>query len=134
MELTSETAAEKGCDQSNASSASTMVTTRGRPSARTATGRTRRSDGFVLAGELLHYWAPNVRSAFAGSFASIDDAAVGLDYDEWIASASLVWSPVQKLDIGIEIGYTNEDYENKRNDRKFGYDSWAGILRVERSF
>jgi hypothetical protein len=102
-----------------------------------------RSDGYVLAGEFLHYWTPSLRSTFAASYADIDATAGGgfldVSFKEYIGVASLVWSPVKKLDIGVEMAYSRLEFDNdviplQSGGFKDKTDAVSGILRVKRAF
>ncbi|WP_147076093.1 porin [Methylobacterium haplocladii] len=101
------------------------------------TGKLDLSTSFTIVGSFLHYWAPEWRSAFFGSYGevafkrgtreafSLLNNLVGgavppnaytnpagfavspvlRDNGQIIAGASLIWSPVKDLDIGIEGTY-----------------------------
>jgi hypothetical protein len=101
------------------------------------TGKLDLSHTFTVVGSFLHYWAPEWRSAFFGSYGeasfkkgtreafSLLNGLVGgatpanaytnpaafavspvlRDNGQIIAGASLIWSPVKDLDIGIEGTY-----------------------------
>jgi hypothetical protein len=103
----------------------------------------KKADGYVVAAEFLHYWTPSLRSTFAGSFADVDARAAGgtvdASFKEYIGIASLVWSPVKKLDIGFEGAYSRLEFDKKiipTRGRGFNdtTDSLSGILRVKREF
>lgn len=100
-----------------------------------ATGRLELSTSFSAVASLLHYWTPSVRSAFFASYAQIDynsnarnalgilgfgfapagaNAANSLAFltspvlrgnNQTNAGASLIWTPVKDLDIGVEGVY-----------------------------
>ncbi|CAO4155923.1 Porin [Methylorubrum thiocyanatum] len=104
-------------------------------------GRLKRATSFTVVASYLHYWSPEWRSAFYGSYGEIGfgkgvryntglaNALVGAgptvappspltnplgyalspalrDSGQIVAGASLIWSPVKDLDIGIEGQYT----------------------------
>ncbi|WP_342105294.1 porin [Methylobacterium sp. SI9] len=103
------------------------------------TGQLQTSQSFSAVGSYLHYWSPEWRSAFFGSYGEQNFAktarfgqgaiynviggsgnnTVGLpgtrfyqlsqalrDTYQFVAGASLIWSPVKDLDIGVEGYYT----------------------------
>jgi hypothetical protein len=103
------------------------------------TGQLQTSQSFTAVGSYLHYWSPEWRSAFFGSYGEQSFAksarfgqgavyglvgasgsnTVGLpgtrfyqlsqalrDTYQFVAGASLIWSPVKDLDIGVEGYYT----------------------------
>jgi len=108
------------------------------------TGQLQTSQSFTAVASYLHYWSPEWRSAFFGSYGeqsfsrsarltqgaafnlvnptgtnAFGNNAVGVpgtrfyqlsqalrDTYEFVAGASLIWSPVKDLDIGVEGFYT----------------------------
>ncbi|WP_026190921.1 porin [Methylobacterium sp. WSM2598] len=108
------------------------------------TGRLSLSDSWTVVGSYLHYWAPEWRSAFIGSYGEISynraarinsallnvgglpnpGTALGLarlalspvlrDSNQIVAGASLIWSPVKDLDIGVEGLYVRQALNNGR--------------------
>ena len=108
------------------------------------TGQLQTSTSFTAVASYLHYWTPELRSAFFGSYGEQDFSAaaragqgaifalvnpngtnsfgsnaVGVpgtrfyqlsqalrDTYQFVAGASLIWSPVKDLDIGVEGFYT----------------------------
>ncbi|GJD46012.1 hypothetical protein AFCDBAGC_3892 [Methylobacterium cerastii] len=115
------------------------------------TGQLSLSESFTVSGAYLHYWAPEWRSAFFGSYgeqsfsagarAGQGDAfslvngstntfgsnAVGApgtrfynlsqalrDTYQFVGGASIIWSPVKDLDIGVEGFYTQIGVKNGR--------------------
>jgi hypothetical protein len=100
-------------------------------------GDTKLVKSWNVTGELLHYWTPSLRSAVAGSYQDVNDRSffgVNLDFKQYIGVVNLVWSPVKNLDIGGELGYTNTKYDSNVVDDVLGYDSFSGIMRVQRKF
>ncbi|MGU3663854.1 porin [Methylobacterium sp. A49B] len=99
------------------------------------TGRLELSTSFSAVASMLHYWTPTWRSAFFGSYAEIDynpkgrnalgllgfgfapagaSAANALAFatspvlrgnNQIVTGASLIWTPVKDLDIGVEGEY-----------------------------
>ncbi|MET3480736.1 porin [Methylobacterium sp. 1973] len=116
------------------------------------TGQLRESRAFSAVASFLHYWTPEWRSAFFGSYGEQDfdrsarlgqgaifglanprganrfgASAVGLpgtrfyalseavrDTYQVVAGASLIWSPVRDLDIGVEGFYTQVGVKSGR--------------------
>ena len=115
------------------------------------TGKIQLSESYTFVGSFLHYWSPEWRSAFNGSYGAINFAggareanfiaygsgtslsssatfigsgAVGSrsfqlspvlrDTYQYVAGASLIWSPVKDLDIGVEGIYTRINLRSGR--------------------
>ncbi|WP_375465510.1 porin [uncultured Methylobacterium sp.] len=111
------------------------------------TGQMSLSETFAVVGSYLHYWSPEFRSAFFGSYGEQSfgagvragqgnaftvtglggSNAVGTpgtrffalsqairDTYQIVAGASLIWSPVKDLDIGLEGMYTQIGVSNGR--------------------
>ncbi|MGY2051599.1 porin [Methylobacterium sp. JK268] len=102
------------------------------------TGKIDLSKSFTVVGSLLHYWTPTWRSAVFGSYGEqyyarnvrfnnalfgvaglpvpTTDAGVAAlavspllrDSNQITAGASLIWSPVRDLDIGVEGAYVRQ--------------------------
>jgi len=99
-----------------------------------ATGKYTLAQSFTVVASYLHYWTPEWRSAFYGSYGEVSysktaRAALGTigfgfnptnsvananafafsptlrDNNLIVAGASLIWSPVKDLDIGVEGAY-----------------------------
>lgn len=107
-----------------------------------STGRYELSTSFTVVGSFLHYWSPAFRSAFFGSYGQIDYnpngrntlAALGFAFapvgtsaanaaayqlsnvlrgtNQIVSGASLIWSPVKDLDIGVEGEYVRTALNN----------------------
>jgi hypothetical protein len=116
------------------------------------TGQMEQSTSFTVVASYLHYWTPEWRSAFFGSYGemnfrsgarlaqgaifnlanpggtnSFGANAVGTpgtlfynlsealrDTYQFVAGASIIWSPVKDLDIGVEGFYTQLGVKNGR--------------------
>ncbi|MGY2050442.1 porin [Methylobacterium sp. JK268] len=108
------------------------------------TGRMTLSTSWTVAASYLHYWTPEWRSAFFGSYGEISfdknarfnnalfgvaglptpTTAAGIaalaispvlrDSNELVAGASLIWSPVKDLDIGVEGNYIRQAVNSGR--------------------
>ena len=68
--------------------------------------------GWNLAGEYLHYWAPQWRSVFSAGYISLSPPKSTIDNTWgngklWEVSANLIYSPVKDLDLGLDIQYAN---------------------------
>ncbi|GJD53372.1 hypothetical protein OPKNFCMD_6147 [Methylobacterium crusticola] len=106
------------------------------------TGKMELSTSWTVVGSLLHYWTPEWRSAIIGSYgemsfgktsrallgglnfnglgnpvnspgANVFSAALR-DTSQIVAGASLIWSPVKDLDIGVEGLYQRTDLKSGR--------------------
>jgi hypothetical protein len=97
-------------------------------------------DVFTLFSGLVHDWTPTLQSNVGLSFARVNfnlpngqDRADGLT-----VTGNLVWSPVEDLDLGLELIYARVDaqrdaarlLETTREERGV----FGAILRIERSF
>ncbi|KMO38738.1 porin [Methylobacterium aquaticum] len=106
------------------------------------TGKMELSTSWTVVGSYLHYWAPEWRSAVIGSYGEmsfgktsrnllgglnfnglgnpVNSGGVALfgatlrDTSQIVAGASLIWSPVKDLDIGVEGLYNRVDIKNGR--------------------
>ncbi|MDP4003122.1 porin [Methylobacterium sp. NEAU K] len=106
-----------------------------------ATGKYTLAQSFTVVASYLHYWSPEWRSAFYGSYGEVSynksaRAALGTigfgfnptnsgananafvysptlrDNNLIVAGASLIWSPVKDLDIGVEGAYIRAALNN----------------------
>jgi hypothetical protein len=121
-----------------------------------ADGKQKLTEAWSVTGAFLHYWAPEWRSAFFGSYAEVNfgkGARSGMgpavltpdgtqsgfnslafdtrlrDYSVMTLGTNLIWSPVKNLDIGIEGIYTRADLKNGRAaDLTVGSVSQTGLL------
>jgi len=83
---------------------------------------------------LNHYWTPQLRSSFFGSYLDSDGRTVvdaSSDFREYRLGANLIWQPVAGLDIGVEAIYANVDLRGPLNRES---DGWEGRLRIQRDF
>jgi hypothetical protein len=106
------------------------------------TGKMELSTSWTVVGSYLHYWAPEWRSAIIGSYGEMSFGKTsrallgGLNFNglgnpvnspgnflfsaalrdtsQIVAGASLIWSPVKDLDIGVEGLYNRVDIKNGR--------------------
>jgi hypothetical protein len=97
-------------------------------------------DVLTLFAGLVHDWTPTLQSNVGASFARVDfnlpqgrERANGLTL-----TGNLVWSPVEDLDLGLELIYARVDAGRnaarllETTDERKGV--FAALLRVERSF
>lgn len=70
-------------------------------------------------GAYRHYWSPRVRSTIAGSYFKADNPVLlttdQVTDESWNALANIIWSPVDPLDIGIELMYAERTLEDGRS-------------------
>jgi hypothetical protein len=66
-----------------------------------------------------HVWADNLRSTIAGSYFKADNpvllTADQVTDESWNAFANLIWSPVDPIDIGVELMYAERILEDGRS-------------------
>jgi hypothetical protein len=97
-------------------------------------------DVFTLFSGLVHDWTPTLQSNVGVGFARVNfnlpngrDRADGLT-----VTGNLVWSPVENLDLGLELIYARVDAERvaarllETTDERKGV--FGALLRIERSF
>lgn len=95
----------------------------------------------IVAG-FQHVWNPQWKSTLYGTYGSIDysdNASVVIggatdgDWGFWQAGTRTVWTPVQNLDLSVDIMYNHLDtaFASLGNEDK-GW--WQGIFRVQRNF
>lgn len=121
-------------------------------------GSVKNSTGWSFVAALRHFWTPQLRSEFFGSYSELKlgyAQAAGvyaagaivrpLDPKELIVGANLIWSPVSGLDIGVEVLYTRTELAsrvqavNNAGVRVAGTsiksdDAVTGRLRIQRDF
>lgn len=121
-------------------------------------GSVKTSTGWSFVAALRHFWTPQLRSEFFGSYSELKlgyAQAAGvyaagaiqrpLDPKELIVGANLIWSPVSGLDIGVEVLYSRVELAsrvlavNNAGARVAGTsiksdDAVAGRLRIQRDF
>jgi hypothetical protein len=86
------------------------------------TAELEKAKGFSVAAGFTHYWIPTIQTNVFGSYsrieypgnASVIDPVFGNvigfpDVDEWRIGTNTIWTPVQGLDIGLEVLYINAD-------------------------
>lgn len=119
------------------------------------TGSVKSTKGFSVLAALRHHWTPTVRSELFGSYSELDfrgaltnnglpgarNANVKLNPKEMIVGANVIWSPVDGLDIGVEVLYSRVELKNRiqavgapagvsiKSD-----DALTGRLRIQRDF
>jgi hypothetical protein len=101
------------------------------------TGDLDKTRAWSIAGGLRHYWTPQVRSNFFGSYLDADSRAAfnAGDFREFRVGANVFWQPVSGLDIGVEVIYANVDGRNNgAGGRDNDNDGFEGRLRIQRDF
>jgi hypothetical protein len=82
------------------------------------------ADGYVVGGDIkttsgwnftaagVHYWTPSIRSTLWGSYTDVTynssvkfDNALFRDFNVWQVGSALIWSPVSRFNIGVEVQY-----------------------------
>jgi hypothetical protein len=106
------------------------------------TGDLDKTRAWSIAGGLRHYWTPQIRSNFFGSYLDADARAAfggAGDFREIRLGANVFWQPVSGLDIGVEVIYANVEQDNNGgliglfgNDD--GENGFEGRLRIQRDF
>jgi hypothetical protein len=116
-----------------------------------AFGNIKSTTGYNIVAAFRHFWTPQIRSDFIGSFAALQTndgvnalgLPVSVDPKELILGANLVWMPVSGLDIGVEVLYSRMEYGVRVPDAKAfaingrtmkSDDAWTGRLRIQRDF
>jgi hypothetical protein len=99
----------------------------------------RASDGWSIGGQLRHYWVPTWRSQIYAAYASMDrnSSTTGLKIGEataWNIGKGLIWSPVSRFDIGVEVLYLRAESKNLAGVTVAEDSNWVSRLRVERTF
>jgi len=105
--------------------------------------------GWNLNGILVHNWTGQLRSNIAAGYIEINPPTMAAAADRnwgkgqlYVAAASLIYSPVRDLDIGLEVQYAN--LKNKAQNATANFiaagnpglqeNNWSTKLRVERNF
>ncbi|MET0744916.1 MAG: porin [Microvirga sp.] len=112
-------------------------------------GDLKKSKVWSIAGGLRHYWTPQLRSNFFGSYLRANYGAgssailsngltTGLvDFSEYRVGANIFWQPVSGLDLGVEVIYAKVDPRG-RVATPYGTvsssDAIEGRVRVQRDF
>jgi hypothetical protein len=85
------------------------------------------TEGLAVAGGFTHMWAPTFETNVFGSWMSIDFpggadvrglGGVGrvgfVDFEEWRIGGNAIWRPVSGLQLGVEVLYTEQEFQNGR--------------------
>jgi Porin subfamily len=97
-------------------------------------GGLQKTRAWSIAAGLNHYWTPQLRSSFFGSYLSSDSRLAfntPADFREYRLGANLIWQPVAGLDLGVEVIYANVDLRGPLNRDSDGFE---GRLRIQRDF
>ena len=102
--------------------------------------------GWSVTGGFEHHWVPGWKTSLYGAFAQLnysDAASVALtpagstgnaDFSVWQVGSRTVWTPVQNLDLSVDVIYNNV---NTAFDTTPGNEDkhWvAGMFRIQRNF
>jgi hypothetical protein len=104
------------------------------------TGQLEKSRAWSVAGGLRHYWTPQIRSNFFGSYLDSDSrlsVRTPADFREYRLGANIFWQPVSGLDLGVEVIYANTDLRGVVETTGLGFrdsQGWEGRFRVQRDF
>jgi Porin subfamily len=90
------------------------------------TNELEKAKGLSIAGGFTHYWVPTLQTNLFGSYARIDYAGIASaidpvlgnvigfpDLDEWRLGTNTIWTPVQGLDLGLEVLYIHVDPQGR---------------------
>jgi len=120
-------------------------------------GDMKKTKGWSIIADLMHYWTPSVRQNLFASYLKLDYGNSGyatrnlgfgdfnngfVDVSELKVGTNVIWSPIKNFDIGVEVLYARLDPkgrvldQNPNSTRKtISYDdSWQGRLRIQRDF
>ncbi|MGI6244363.1 MAG: porin [Pseudochelatococcus sp.] len=112
------------------------------------------ASGWNLTAAGVHYWTPSIRSTLWGSYTDVEyNTGVATqtygtrnlrDFSVWQVGSALIWSPVSKFDIGVEVLYGRVErdsfsYYNTATkqfvfDRSRNEDQIQTRLRLQRDF
>jgi hypothetical protein len=104
------------------------------------TGDLKKTRAWSVAGGLRHYWTPQIRSNFFGSYLSSDSRQAfntPADFREYRLGANVIWQPVSGLDLGVEVIYANTDLRGVNPATGLGFrnsNGWESRIRVQRDF
>lgn len=101
--------------------------------------------GWNATAAFLHYWIPSVRQSLWGTYTGVTyDNAVKANYaslrnyDVWTVGSNLIWSPVKKMDIGVEVLYSKAEKKSFAGEiikgRLKSEDQVQARLRFQRDF
>ncbi|MCB2046619.1 MAG: porin [Novosphingobium sp.] len=81
----------------------------------TATGKLDAIRTYSGFGAFRHVWSPKLRSTLAGSYFKADNPTTLTGFSPtdtvWNAFANIIYSPVPKLDLGVEYSYAERENE-----------------------
>ncbi len=93
----------------------------------------------VVAG-FQHVWNPKWKTSLYGTYGEVNfnsnaETVIGLaDWSMWQVGSRTVWTPVQNLDLSVDIMY---NHINTGFDATVGFDDkgwWQGMFRAQRNF
>jgi len=110
--------------------------------------------GWSVTAGFEHHWVPGWKTSLYGAFASImysDTSAARLaarnavagstdaDFQYWQVGSRTVWSPVQNLDLSVEVMYNNVNtaFDGGTSATLGTFEDkswWQGMFRVQRNF
>lgn len=84
------------------------------------------STGWNITAAGLHYWTPSVRSTLWGSYTDVqydhvirETSNALRDFNVFQVGSALIWSPVSKFDIGVEVLYGRAERNRHYGDFAF---------------
>ncbi|GGE48157.1 polymerase [Agaricicola taiwanensis] len=99
------------------------------------------SSGWAITGGGTWVFNPVFRSNLTLGYADVESDVVSLvggapvgDFSQFIAAANVIYTPVQNLDLGLEVFYRNIVDDNFDTPVITNDDSWGVMGRVERKF
>ncbi|WP_350334535.1 porin [Coralliovum pocilloporae] len=92
---------------------------------------------FHVSAGFLHFFSSDVSLAISGSYSDVDVNVVGSDIEAYSAAATLSWTPVSGLVVGLEAYWQHAEIDapvtiNGITDDEF--DVYGGVFRVQRTF
>ena len=76
-------------------------------------------------------FADNLWTIISGGYGEYDEKAGSTnDYDFWVATGEVGYTPVKNLTLTAGVSYTDRDFNKYVADA----DTWAGKLRIQRNF
>jgi hypothetical protein len=124
-----------------------------------AVGNLKKTKAVAFTGAFLHYWTPQLRQVFFGSYMKLDYAAsvssprlangavasgAVVDQNEFRVGSNFIWSPVPGLDLATEVFYVHLDPKGRITSNA-GFNpaltktvnsdgAWETRVRIQRDF